>query len=428
MSRTRSLGPRLDTRWIFGNGVTQERRVLRNGLRVTVVGGGIGGLSTALLLSRIGAQVTMVERVPKPGAAGVAIALYPNGLAVLYGLGLRERLHERAFAVRRGMYSLNGRVVLDIAFPDFGHGLDHVLALTRSALHQVLYDATRRSRHIDARFGHEVIGMADGRLHIRGPTGVAYQLRHDLVVGADGVHSTVRAAAGFAARRVGSPSIALRALVLGEGFGQTAIGEHWSRLGIAIAAPLGDGTSYLALGASRGPLKTALQCRDLPALRRLAGTMLPGADRALGAADRDLLITPVQEVRCARWSTDNLVLLGDAAHAMTPHLGQGASSTLLDAAALAAELSREQPSDLAIARYVARRKPAATRVQNGSRMHALVSERFTGPGLRQLRDTTIRLAGRLPLPKEPLLRSILQEDPAQTFTSVRHLGPVSEGD
>lgn len=216
----------------------------RTGLRVTVAGGGIGGLSAALLLSRIGAEVTVVERVPEPAAVGAAIALYPNGLAVLYGLGLRERLHERAFRVRRGVYTLNGRVVLDAAVPDLGHGLDHILAIIRSGLHQVLYEAAVGSERVDARFGHEVIGAAsDGTVDVRGPGGDTYELGSDLVVGADGVRSVVRAAADLGARLADTRSIALRALVPGEGFGRTTIGEHWSGLGIAIAGPVGDGAA-----------------------------------------------------------------------------------------------------------------------------------------------------------------------------------------
>lgn len=394
-----------------------------NGLRVIVVGGGIGGMACALLLARTGASVTLLERVAEPEPVGAGIALYPNGLGVLYGLGLTKPLQERAFLARRGEFRVGGRTLTDVTFPDFGHGLDHALALTRPRLFAVLRDAVRTESAIDARFGSIAI-RADpsGTVEARTPAGSVEPLHADLVVAADGVGSTVRKCGRFGARVHQPGSIALRLLVTDDG-GSAAAAEQWTPYGLTIGAPMGDGTSYLAISASRGPVKRALSSGDLPALCRLCADAFPAASAALAGVERfdDLTVTPVTTVSCRRWTDGRLVLLGDAAHAMTPHLAQGANSALLDALALSTELARAQPVERALDRYVARRRRKVTAIQRASSAYGIVAEAMAAPGVRQARDTALRLATRLSGDAGQQLRRVQQQDPAQVFEQTRNL-------
>jgi salicylate hydroxylase len=131
-----------------------------DGLRVTVAGAGIGGLPAALLLAGAGAEVTVLERVPEPGAVGAGILLQPNGLAVLYGLGLGDALSRSAFRTggSGGVADETGRPLVEVELPDFGDGLDHVLALHRAHLHAVLLAAVRDAPRVTLRPGAEVTG------------------------------------------------------------------------------------------------------------------------------------------------------------------------------------------------------------------------------------------------------------------------------
>src|SRR5688500_7716053 len=128
------------------------------GRHVVVVGAAIGGATTALLLARAGAQVTMIERVAEPAAVGAGIALQPNGLAVLYGLGLRDQLARTG---RRtpffGVRDAAGRTLAEGFVPDLGHGLDHILIIRRAHLFEALLGAIRQQAGIDLRLGTEVV-------------------------------------------------------------------------------------------------------------------------------------------------------------------------------------------------------------------------------------------------------------------------------
>ncbi len=393
------------------------------GRRVAVVGGGIGGLTAALLLARIGAGVTLLERHPAPTEAGTAVGLYPNGLAVLHGLGLAEALGEMSFQLRRAVFAIDGRVVTNISLPDFGDGLDHALVLTRGRLSRVLLDAIGANGGVELRYGHRVVGATpDGHLYVHGPGGATYELQAELVIGADGVHSCVRASGQFHARLVRTKSVTMRMLLPWQPT-CASIGEHWSRHGVAVASPVGGGMAYVAFGASHGRLKAALEQRDLVALREAGASLLPDAGEALARINfDDTVVTPIETVRCRRWTDGRLVLLGDAAHAMTPNLGQGANSALLDAAALVLALSSGQSLATALRVYVARRRRAAGWIQRGSSLHCFVSESCTLSGLRQVRDAVV---GQVAKFNGSFVRAIQQDDPAGVYGAVRGLVATS---
>src|SRR4051812_5852892 len=122
-----------------------------------VVGAGPGGSAAAILLARSGRDVTVLERVATPAAGGAGILLQANGLAVLYGLGLRDALRDRAHEIRGGaIRNHHGHVLLQTRVPDFGDGLDHLLALRRSHLATVLTDALAAEPNVELRTGAEV--------------------------------------------------------------------------------------------------------------------------------------------------------------------------------------------------------------------------------------------------------------------------------
>jgi 2-polyprenyl-6-methoxyphenol hydroxylase-like FAD-dependent oxidoreductase len=377
--------------------------------RVIVVGGAIGGAATALLLARDGARVTLLERVREPGAVGAGIMLQPNGLAVLYGLGLGDRLRERAYrAGAVGIADGAGRPILQAPVSDFGAGLDHALVLRRSHLFGVLLDAVAAEPRIECRFGTEVLAVSgDGTVTYR-HDGERGTLEGELVVGADGVHSCVREHGRFEARVVRgawylrglAPPMAIDGLT-----------EYWTGLGIFGAAPCGDGT-YFYSSTSAPRLDEAAGRGDLWALRDAWAEVLPLAGEILRNVARfeDLLRNQVIRVDCHAFFAGSLVLVGDAAHAMAPNLGQGANSALVDAAVLAWELRHAPDQRQALERYDGRRRRAVRAVQDAADRVSRLSE-VRQPTLRWLRDGVARrLAGMAG--SQRASRAIQQEEPA----------------
>jgi 2-polyprenyl-6-methoxyphenol hydroxylase-like FAD-dependent oxidoreductase len=391
------------------------------GSNVVIAGGGIGGMTAALLLGSAGASVRLLERVAQPAAVGAGILLQPNGLAVLYALGLAEELRRAAWrtppaAIRDPM----GSVLLELPLPDFGHGLNHALVLRRSHLYGVLLAAVHAHPAIQVRLGTEVTWVS--------PTGMVRWRRQgeeaestaDLVVGADGEASTVRACGDYGALARATGACYGRALVPGVGH-ELGWGEYWTPLGLFGGAPLGDGSTYLYLDATAPPVARALAERDLEGFRGRWAAALPLAApvlEGLGSLD-ELLVNQVVRVDCRRWADGRLVLVGDAAHAMAPNLGQGANSAIVDAAVLAAELAAAQPVPQALARYAARRRPSVGWVQDAADRLARLS-RVSHPVLRWGRDVALRRLGRLTAgPRQQ--RRVQQEDPAWLYAAARTL-------
>jgi 2-polyprenyl-6-methoxyphenol hydroxylase-like FAD-dependent oxidoreductase len=391
-----------------------------DGWQVAVVGGAVGGMAAALALARAGATVTVLERVAEPRAVGAGLLLQPNGLAVLAGLGLGGEVAGAGH--RMGpvttLRSAGGARLAEVRLPGFGDGLDQVLALRRSRLHELLLAAVRAAQPaVSLRLGTEVTAAGpDGTVAFTAG-GVAGRLQADLVVGADGVGSVVRDGGAFGARTRPGPTY-LRGLVPGEDLGLA--GEWWTPLGLFGGAPMGDASTYFYASATRPPVAAALAAGDLERLRAAWAAALPLAGRVLERVqDRSQLrVNPVVRVDCRRWSDGRLVLIGDAAHAMAPNLGQGANSALVDAAVLALELAAGGPAEVALDRYTARRRPAVRRVQDSADRLARLAE-LASPPLRAARDRLLPAASRLGA--ERRLRAVQQEDPARLAAAVSAL-------
>jgi 2-polyprenyl-6-methoxyphenol hydroxylase-like FAD-dependent oxidoreductase len=387
-----------------------------NEKRVVVVGAGIGGMATAVLLARAGCAVTLLERAPEIRAVGAAILLQPNGLAVLTGLGIDGPLRSTGYTVDAVVIrGADGSPISEVTVPAFGAGLDHHLVVRRSALHQALHDAVRGEAGVECLLGVTVT-TADPGGTVR--TDAGEQFAADLVVGCDGVHSVVRDSA-FGVRTRAS-AVYVRGLVPMADPGVPE--EYWTPLGLFGGAPVDAATRYFYASATAPVVRDAVQARDLGALRAAWGAQLPASAAVLAAVATfdDLLVTEVVRVDCARWHSGNRVLLGDAAHAMSPTAGQGANSALVDAAVLVAELDAAATTTAALTRYAARRQPAVRRVADQADRLARMAH-LRSPLARRLRDGALGVLGRRPGTAERLVRSTQQVDPAALLALVGSL-------
>lgn len=361
---------------------------------VIVVGAATAGAGAALLLARAGARVTLIERIAAPRAVGAGIALAENGLAVLESIGLLPAITHVARTVPAPrLVDGNGRVLLDITGPT-----PRVLMTRRADLQSILLDAVAAEPRITTCFGAEVISSdCVGNVDVRTPDGER-RLSGNLVIGADGVHSRIREAGDHGARVADRGVTYVRALVEGAaGRGE----EAWTRAGLFGSFDVPGGT-YLYASAGSRAARSALAARDLGAFcAAWTDAHAPAGELFARVETFDqLLINQVLRVSCERWFDRKQVLVGDAAHAMPPNLGQGANSALVDVAVLLDELRRADDLFGALVAYERRRKPAVERVAKmAGRLGALAE--MTNPVARWVRDRIVlpiasRFAGPTP--------------------------------
>ncbi len=371
-------------------------------LHVIVAGAATGGSAAALLLARAGARITLCERLAEPRAVGAGIALAANGLAVLESLGLGP-----ALAVARPVHGMRIVDAADRTLLAAPQPAPRVAMLRRSTLQEILLDAVAAEPRIDTRFGVEVThARPDGAVTVRAGHEVE-TLHADLVIGADGVHSRVRDSGTFGARVRGTGIRYVRALVESG----AALGvEAWTSAGVFGSMHVNGGT-YLFASCGTPALRTALEARDLAAFRAEWTRAYPAAASLLAAIPSfdALLVNEVIRVDCRTFVDGRLALLGDAAHAMAPNLGQGANSALVDAAVLLDELRRGDNLARALAAWDARRRPAVRLVADTSaRLGALAEQ--TGPAVRFLRDRVLApIASRFT--NTQAMHRVLQEPP-----------------
>ncbi|MEO8621680.1 MAG: NAD(P)/FAD-dependent oxidoreductase [bacterium] len=375
-------------------------------LRVAVVGGAIGGSATALLFARAGAAVTVIERVEQPRAAGAGIGIAENGMAVLASLGLRPALDVAKEVPAAKITDARGRTLLAPPQP-----APRIAMVRRSTLYGVLLDAVAAESRIVRRYGACVRSVdATGSLTIMDASG-EHTITADLIVGADGVHSTVRGAGTFGAALATTGIRYVRGIVA-SGV-ETGV-EAWTSAGVFGSFAV-DGGTYFYASCGTPAARAALDAHDLSAFQSLWADAYLLASRVLSGLRSfdDLLVNEVRTVKCDRWHDGHLVLLGDAAHAMAPNLGQGANSALVDAAVLLDELRRGATLDEGLHAYETRRRAAVTKVATLSERIGRLAE-LTQPALRGIRDRVLMpVAGMMSSAKTTA--TVLQESPGTLF-------------
>ena len=304
--------------------------------RVLVVGGGIAGVATAVALK---GEVDLVERAPawRPGGSG--LYLPANAVRALHALGVGAEVERRGARItRQRMLDHRGRTLVDVDLEALWGDVGACVAITREDLHEVLRDALPEGV---ARLGVGVTDVdPDGRVTFDDGSTETY----DLVVGADGIDSTVRRVAFPATEPRFLNQVCWRFVLDGEP-SQTG----WTaRLGSGgrtfLAVELGDGRIYCYADTnSTTPDAPDGDWRDLFAD---FADPVPG----LLARATDAYFAPLSEIDGSDWARPGLVLIGDAAHACSPSMAQGGAMALEDAVVLA-ELVREDR----VADYTARR-------------------------------------------------------------------------
>jgi 2-polyprenyl-6-methoxyphenol hydroxylase-like FAD-dependent oxidoreductase len=309
--------------------------------RIAVVGFGVAGGATAALLARPGHEVTLFERASSVGPVGAGVLLQPSGQHVLDRLGILEQVAARGERIDELVaWTRRGRQLMRLRYADLDAGL-HGLGVHRGDLFAAL-EALVRGAGVDVRLGSEVKEPPGG---------------FDVVVAADGSRSLLRERAGLTRLCHEYAYGALWAIARSTAVrGRLHQRVHGTRRLIGLL-PLGDGRCNV-FWSLRTDEHAALVARGFEAWRREAVELCPEAAEALAslAGFEDTSFTTYRHVVVRSVHKDRLVLAGDAAHAMSPHLGQGVNLALVDAWILARALGLESRPEDAFRRYAAERR------------------------------------------------------------------------
>jgi 2-polyprenyl-6-methoxyphenol hydroxylase-like FAD-dependent oxidoreductase len=350
-------------------------------MRAVIAGGGVGGLAAAIALRQAGIEVRVLEQAESLRGGGAGLWLWPNALAALASLDVLSEVRAAGRAQTCSwIRSRRGRRLARIEAVDPAGEPAESLTIQRGALLSIL---TRRLGPSVLRTDARLVAILDGETV--GARLADSDTEHgDLLIGADGVHSVVREAL-FGHSTVGEARFeAFRAIVAFPGAPEEAV-VYWGRGARFGLMPLAGGVvnwyASRAPGAAAQPAPAlAAQFQDWPPVVRAAiDATLPGDIRV----DRVDARPPLQ-----RWSRGRVTLLGDAAHPMTPSLGQGACQALEDAVVLGRSLASQGDIPRALQDYERRRRPRAARVAARSlRMDRLIQ--MTSPPLCALRDLAV---------------------------------------
>src|SRR5664279_123555 len=379
---------------------------------IGVIGAGTAGSAAALFLVRAGHEVRVFERVADPKPVGAGIIVQPTGQAVLARLGLLERVAARAAVLDRlWLRTPRGRTLVDLHYA----AVDQTwfgLGTHRGVLFEALYEAARAE--VTSTTGVEVRALRrEGAQHVLIDANGGEHGPFELVVVADGSLSELRAHAGVTTRDTAYPWGALWFVapdpdrVFTRELYQVAAGTR-ALYGVLPTGlgPSGDTPVASLFWSLAADQLDAWRGRGLAAWKREVLALDPRMDFVLDRITdpEQLTFARYRDVKMREWHDRGVVFIGDAAHATSPQLGQGANLALVDAMVLADAVA-EAPGDAAFALYSRRRRrhlrhyQFMTRAltpffQSSSRLHGW------------LRDWAFPIANALPPFRNHLIRTM----------------------
>jgi 2-polyprenyl-6-methoxyphenol hydroxylase-like FAD-dependent oxidoreductase len=337
-----------------------------------IAGAGIAGLTAAAALAQRGWSVRVHERGSDLREIGAGIFMWENALRVLEEIGAYDEAtaagencesweirDERMRMLQRGWMMADARLI----------------TILRRTLHRSLANCARAAG-VEIVTDSEVMGATpDGRLQLASGERVSA----DLVIGADGIGSRVRESLGLTEKVTDLRDGAGRHLV--DRLPSDPVGksvEYWDggrRMGVV---PVSPDSVYIYLGCPAHDRAG----RQWPMDRESWGRSFPQATDLIERIPDEARWQPFADVRCRSWQTGSVVVLGDAAHAMSPNLGQGAGVAMQAGVMLARVLEKHRDVPSGLVEWEFEMRPVIEATQKFSRMYGLVGTRWP----KHLRD------------------------------------------
>jgi 2-polyprenyl-6-methoxyphenol hydroxylase-like FAD-dependent oxidoreductase len=354
-----------------------------------IVGGGIAGLATAAGLAQAGIPCEIVERAERWRPLGAGIVLGVNAMRVMRRLGVEERIIATGARLGRGAITDHlGRVLGATDFALLEDEFGPTIALHRAELHAVLHD-TADGVPVSLGTSVESIEQTGGGVEVRLTDG--REKRYRLVIGADGLRSRVRELV-FGDDRIAYAGYTCWRLVVRAPSDVVGMREMWGRGRRFGVVPLGEDRVYCFAVANAPRGEADPSGGRLERFRERFGgfgEQVPAILDALREPE-DLIHNDLEELREGPWHAGSVGLIGDAAHAMTPNMGQGAAMALEDSMVLVELLRQGAPPAEALARLHDRRWSRVRWVQSQSRRIGRIGQ-LEGAVACRLRNAVLRL-------------------------------------
>jgi len=387
--------------------------------KIAVIGCGSAGAAAAIYLKRAGHDLRIFEKIADPKPVGAGILMQPSGLEVLYELGLLEDVLRLGTRVDRLFgETKKGRPILDIGYQDIDQNA-YGLGIHRGALFMALFNAVQKE-NISVECGVDIQSLEERRdsVVLKDSEGKLCGM-FDFVIIADGARSTLRSQIKIDSQIDAYPWGAIWHIADEPTSGPLADGRVLAQVYENTQQMIG----FLPTGVSHPGSQRKLTSMfwsiematidtwkkgGLNAWRDQALALSPNAEPLLVGLNSldELQVAGYHDVRMQTWNTARTAILGDAAHAMSPQLGQGANLALFDAKEL--DWAMQQDGDLhqCLNAYSRRRKQHLAYYQLASRwLTPIFQSRW--PVLSWPRDTLFEPISRIPFVRRQMVESLL---------------------
>jgi salicylate hydroxylase len=346
-------------------------------LKVVVIGGGIGGLFAANALVVRGFQVSVYEQAPNLGEIGAGVFLTPNSVRQLQRVGLGKAIEKFGARVGAGSQYLrhNGVPIAPVQVTDSA-GWNAAFGMHRADLVEIL--ATALPGDV-VHTGHRCTGCEQGDDVPRVSFANGAVAEADVVIAADGIHSELRHEVTPPSHPVFSGSVAYRGVIPHDRIPSWPTGSWLMWLGkgkhfLTFPVRAGQLINYVGFVPADDEMKESWSLPGDPdVLRREFAGWDPRIESLLSQVSATFRWALYDREPLSTWSRGRLTLLGDAAHPMLPHLGQGANQAIEDGMALATILARANLETVATAllAYEGLRRERVGSIQRGARENGL---------------------------------------------------------